>query len=156
MSRTGSSSQSECSANTLSPDMNSDNLVNFQQRFNIFNPEAQTPHSFDTSSVGGKSLHSDTNICDQNYNSLQNYKYEPICDPTLHSTRKAMSCNGPYPELRPHCSCNIHIHYNISYRPYSATGQCQCSSKIAGFNTDFLHGDHMQPICKGNNLVCDV
>eukprot|EP00090_Calanus_glacialis_P011122 TRINITY_DN19593_c0_g1_i1.p1 TRINITY_DN19593_c0_g1~~TRINITY_DN19593_c0_g1_i1.p1 ORF type:complete len:168 (-),score=11.68 TRINITY_DN19593_c0_g1_i1:6-476(-) len=156
MSGTGSSSQSECSAYTLSTNMNSDNLVNFQQRFSYFNPEAQTPHSFDTNSVCGQSVYSDRNLCDQNHNAIQNYKSEPICDPKLHSTSKALSCNGPYPELRPHCSCNIHIHYNISYSPSTVTCQCQCSRHITGFNSDFVHGGGEQPVCRGGSYVCDV
>ena len=89
MSGTGCSSQSECSAYTLSTNMNSDNLVIFQQRFSHFNQEAQTPHLFDTNSVCEQSLHSDTNICDQINNRIQNYKYEPLCEPKHHSTSKA-------------------------------------------------------------------
>jgi hypothetical protein len=149
MSGTGSSSQSECSAYTLSTNMNSENLVNFQQRFSHFNPEAQTPQSFDTNSVCGQSVNSDMNLCDQNHNAVKYYK----CDPTLHSTSRSLSHNTPYPELRPNCSCNIHIHYNISYSPSTVTYQCQCSRQ----NNDFVHGGGGQPpVCSGDSFVYDV
>ena len=70
--------QSECSAYTLSTNMNSDNLVNFQQRFSHFNPEIQTPHLFNTNLVCGQSVNCDNNLCDQNHNAVQNYKNEPF------------------------------------------------------------------------------
>ena len=162
MPGTGSSSKSECSAYTLSTNMNSDNLVNFQQRFYHFNPEAQRPHSFDTNSVFGQSEHGDTNNCDYNHNAVQNYKSEPLYAPTTHLTSEALSHNGsnpelsPGPEQRPPCSCNIHIHYNIRYSPSTVTCQCQCSRHITGFNSDFVHGGGEQPVCRGGSYVCDV
>ena len=90
-----SSSHSECSAYTLYSNMKSDNLVNFQQRFSYFNPEAHTLHSFDTNSVCGQSVNGDNSLCDQNHNAVQNYKNEPSHDPTHHSTIRALSCNAP-------------------------------------------------------------
>ena len=131
ISGTGSSSQLECSAYTLSTNMNSDNLVNFQQRFSHFNPEIQTPHLFNTNSVCGQSVNGDKNLCDQNHNAVRNYKNEPSHDLAHHSTSRDLSCNGPYPELIPDCSCNIQIHYNIRY------SQCPCSRNITGFSSDF-------------------
>jgi hypothetical protein len=156
MSVTGSSSQSECSAYTLSTNMKSDNLVNFQQRFNHFNPEAQTPHSSDTNSISGQSVYSNTHICDQNHNPVQNYKYEKMSDTPFHPTSRAISCISPYPELRPNCSCNIHIQFNIRYSPSTLTCQCQCSRHCTGCNFNFGQGSGEQPVCRGDSLVCDV
>jgi hypothetical protein len=51
MSGTRSSSQSECSAYTLSAEANSENFVNFQQRFSHFNPEAHIPNSLENNAV---------------------------------------------------------------------------------------------------------
>jgi len=128
MSGTGSSAQSECSAYTKD---NSENLVNFQQRFNQFNPEAQLPHSLETNALYEQSIYGDIKQYDINHNTVQHCQY------------KAMQDHAPSHDKRP--QCNIHIHYNFSYNP-----PCQCGNKghCSEFSSDKVHRSDIQQVYK--------
>ena len=54
MSGTGSSAHSIFSANSLSTDINSEDLRRFQQKFNHFNHKTERPHQFETNLVSGQ------------------------------------------------------------------------------------------------------
>jgi len=128
MSGTGSSAQSECSTYTKD---NSENLVNFQQRFNQFNPEAQLPHSLETNALYEQSIYGDIKQYDINHNTVQHCQY------------KAMQDHAPSHDKRP--QCNIHIHYNFSYNP-----PCQCGNKghCSEFSSDKVHRSDLQHVDK--------
>ena len=98
MSGTGSSSQSEYSAYTVSTNANSKNFVNFQQRFKHFNPEAHTPHSFDTNSVGGHRFRDGNKFCDKYHNnSVQSDEHKPNSYEQDPIRNKVTSSSETYP-----------------------------------------------------------
>ena len=145
MSGTGSSAQSECSAYTKG---NSENFVNFQQRFKYFNPEAQLPHSLETNSLYEKSR--DTTPYDPNHNIVQHCHYRGMQDLAV----KNRDCAAPCPDKRP--QCNIQIHYNIRYKPPPEACQCGSKSHCSVFRSDIVHGSDIQHAYREERFICDV
>ena len=147
---TGSSAQSECSAYTSSSNINSEHLVNFQQRFKQFNPEA--PYLMEKNTFQKPSLHSDTSHYDPNHNTVQCSESKAMQDIVV----KNRKCATLYPDIRPYCSCNIHIHYNISYTTSEAC-QCKCGSKNHTVHPDLGQGSHrLHTVLGEEGSVCDV
>ena len=174
MSRTESSLQSEFSGSTFSTFANSDQFVNFQQKFSHFNPETPNPHynEFDQSESHSSYKHGYTEENgDQNQNSYALFPRLTHSEMTSNEQVSAPDLNlnsfitkptpiQSHPCDKKHnfcattlpCNCNIHVHYNISYS--SPIPVCACHS--AGFYSELLQGRGLHPPGDGDRYVCDV
>ena len=131
---TGSSAQSVCSFYTVSSNINCELLVNFKHRFKHFNHEDLLPHLLEINSFSGQNMCGDTSPYDPNHNTVQQCHFRTVRDPADTSG----DCAAPYPDMRPHCSCNIHIHYNISFNPLLEPCQWQCASHSSVFPSELV------------------
>ena len=160
MSGTGSSSQSECSVYSVSTNNNRQQLVNYQQGFCPFNPEAQIPHAMENNSAGGQYI-SVTNIIseqcyhhhDQVTKAVENFNISELR--TTHLPSDIFVGVNQNSALRLSCNCNVHIH-NTFFAPTSTTGCC-VHSQHGQFHPEFGNVSYQdQPAVGGNRLVCDV